>query len=911
MQQQPIPTNNIHQNTPTTVNNPPVGGSTDEFNNWLTLMATTNQQPVQTSPIIPEKIATFRTKNKEQAVSNLRTPDISWNPLVNAKLDAQEIGTGITGLVTNFPAVAHSAWEYFDTPGQKPYKDIINAVLSPYNTTVDDFGTLPAKDIALNVISGAYRHPVSTALDVASLGGFRLLGNLMPWTKAATAVERGSNAARADVASRGAKIYDKLAEANKIAKETGADYAKAIEALEEGKTVTGAEKQIFKLLKGVSDDMDALYKDYSPTTYVNQERMAITQKILRDRLKVNPESTFAQVERDILPLYERVAAGELDAVKQLAKEGNITAKEIVGAKALYDKGRIKPITHGLANVEKVVGEQVQRLGSNVPGIFTRRAYGTSNYEDIVKQLKKPDQFLEEALNATVDKAIAKDILNSNIGGQSIKSNLPKDNVFLNRELLERGDLRGALTELRKKQVLDTDVPINRWIAKSLKDQLDMGGAFDGVVKDLYNTGKGVQLASGTYLGPNFVTGLANALVNSNINIVGDILDAIKSGGKISQQLGTFRRANLPQYSNIPGVREIQKLNRYTGGKFMQGVDRLIQNSFSEIAANAELRKRGISFSDRLNPAQQLSKQQLGELITDVNRMALINSRNIPLPKLVKDIAFVANPFWRWQVTAAQSSLRLLEKNPFLANTVLLDVLGRVGFDKEMQNRLNLNITLNRPYTSYRFNPYTGKTEELNVETVPIMTTLKLFAPDKDNRFPYTSPVLTSIINAMGGTDKYGRPLRRPTQDGVITQTVGTKRYKSNPKTGMLEEIQGGYGDEILTASIKELVGLPTLVNRTLGPLASYFVSEGQFFQPYGNSLLGSFSRDTTQSEGNLLQGGDPLRGRSATQVIDALRGVYASPYYESRDEQGRPLPQRTQRQIYKNIARDRMKTYGY
>lgn len=883
---------NIQYNNILGGSTPPIGGSPAEFQAWLAA------QNAQLQPVVDNRQALIDYASRPQEPIQSEMLQRDANLFGNALKEAREIGTGFANLAVHRDEIVPAIRDYI---ASNPIyaRDFANAMLSSYETKVEDFGKLSAKEIAQNIVRGAYKNPLSTTFDLLSLGAGRVIGAALPWVKNTTKVERGVNVVKAEVAQRGQKIYDGLAEAKKIAEETGADYAKAVEAIETGKTVTGPEKQVFRKLQEVSDEMDAMYRDYSPETYIGSERMAMTQQMLRKRIQSDPTVTFAQVEREATPLFERIAAGDLDGVKQLAKEGDVLAKEVIGAKALYDKGRIKPITHGLANVEKVAEETVQRLNGNVPAIFTRRVYGNSSYDDIVKQLKNPDEFLEGVLTSNIDKAISRDLLNGAVGGQDIASKTAlKDMVYLNRELLQRGDLQGALTELRKNKVLADDIPVNKYFAKALKDQRDVGGALHGFAKDMYNTGKGVLMAAGGYLGPNAITGAANAIINSNIGLLGDIYSAIKSQGRISQSLGTYRRGNLPQYTNTPILRQIQQLNRLTGGGLFQRTDRAIQNVFSEIAAHAEMRKRGVKFGDRFDYATQADKAKLGELITDVNRTALINSPNVPLPKALQDVAFVANPFWRWQATAAQSGLRMLEKNGVLANTVLMDIMANIGFDREMQNRLNLGVRSDKPFVSYRVNQYTGKIEEVSAETLPIVTSLKFLSGGDD--FKPTIPVISSLIGALGGVDKYGRPLTRPEQNGVITQTIGTKRFQSDPYTGELKEVQGGFGDEILTSAIKDLVGLPTLYNRTAGPIASYFVGDGQFYQPYGSSLFGSF---TPANEGNILVGGDPVRGRMPIQVIEGLSGIYGREYYPSREEEGLPISQRVQRQFTRNYVR--------
>lgn len=801
--------------------------------------------------------------------------------LENAANNARRIGTGLVNMWVNKGEIPQMVTDYLNS-NPNVIEDIGNLVLSSYNTKIEDFGKLPAKQIIGNVLMGIHENPVDFGMDVLSLGGGKLLSKVAKPLETGTKVERGIASETAMARRGGEQLYNDLDKLKTTAKERGVNLDEVVEAAETGKTISKEAKPVLKELRKFSDDFDALAKEMSPETYVGKEGTAITQNILRKRMVIDPAMTYAQVERDIEPMMELIRGGKFDEVKELAKGGNAIAKEVAGAKALYDKGRIFPISHGLANVEKM-GEAT-RIGNNeFAKQFTRRAYGTSTFEDIASELSRPTKFLENTISKYTDNLLASSLKQGKLGGYDILAKDAKDAVYLNREMLNKGDLRSALAELRTKRVYEDDIALDKATVKELKKQLDVGGALQGFMKDAYQTGKSTLTAQGTYLGANAITGAANAAMNSGVNLFGDIANAIASKGNLSKQAGLYRRRTT-NVSNAPIFKEIQQFNRLTGGQLFSDVDRALQNTFAEIALHSNMRKAGVKAGDRLQAITDMDKMKLGELISDTKRVALINSTNIPLPSWAKDMAFMYSPFWRWNVTAGQSALRMLEKSPLYANVVLMDTLANVGFDREMQNRYQLGVNLDKPYVTYKVDDKTGMTKEISAEFVPITTTFRTF-DIKNNTYGSSVPLINSIVNALGGKDKYGKPIKRPVQDGIITRTIGTKTYRYNPATGFEPVERGSIGD-IVTAGLRDTFGVFNLMNRTILPsTAGLFTPDATFYQPYSGSLIGSYEKS---DRGNAFIGGNPASPRTLQDVLNALGGIYERNYFPTREEQGLP-----------------------
>ena len=103
-------------------------------------------------------------------------PKFEGNLIGNAQEDILSIGAGITSLVGAIfgydkearRAIGLTIQEFKDSPNKLKY--LGDTVLSTYNTTIDDFGRLPLGEILGNVAAGAWKHPITAWMDVASLG---------------------------------------------------------------------------------------------------------------------------------------------------------------------------------------------------------------------------------------------------------------------------------------------------------------------------------------------------------------------------------------------------------------------------------------------------------------------------------------------------------------------------------------------------------------------------------------------------------------------------------------------------------------------------------------------------------------------------------------------------------------------
>lgn len=825
------------------------------------------------------------------------------NILKNAQANMAEIGTGLTNIMAHPAETLETIGGYIGRNYRNPYKiigDISDAMTSPYNFKLGDIGNKTLGEIAAGAAVGAYEHPVDALMDFASLGGGEALGAVIKSTKAGQkavkAVENITTKAGFDLggdinkAVQGGMDVNKsavqrdLIEATKpiqtptVMKATPEDLALAIRSAEEGLPVTGKALEIKNSLKDFSTKWDDVFKKYSPHTWVDPEELSIIQKIARDT-----SDTYQATRKTITPILDTLKEENgLAKVRELSNSGNDVATKVLEAKRLYDTGEIFPVTHGLAEVDKTkVIDTSQRILNKR---FSTREFGNASYEDIAKQLIRPSEYLENLGVNFANSEMARQILEgSSLGG--VKSLAPDDigkAVYVQREALEQAmrnekDIHEVLKSAKKEKVLDDDIPLDETVAKVLENKTERRGqSFGGVTGDVVKLAKQSMLGAGSYLGGNALTAASTAILNSGPMLISDIIKASKSKGRLLQELGLYRSDSLATKMHHPVTQAISDINSKTGGAALRWVDRKIQNWWGEVGAHAALRKAGV------NSIPEATKVQLANIIHDTRRAGLLNDPVSSLPSGLQSLLGVTNPFFNWIETATKSTYHQLKQAPFLTNVVVGDILGNIGYDQEMQNRLKLGVKSTKPYVSYKFDDKTGEIKETTAEFVPITSSFK-FAEGVLNRdadmLPASIPALSDLISVAQGKDKYGNPLKRAVKLNEVTQAVGSTRWKMNPQTGEMQKI-GSQGDEMLATAVKALMVPTSLWNRTVAPAIGGMM-DMHYNQPYAQSIFGDFSDSDIYN--NILVGGNPDKPRTGMDVIRAISGRSEYPYYEDRD----------------------------
>lgn len=885
-----------------------------------------------------------------------------WVAAPNAISNLGDISTGLVHVATHFPEEAKrfidyekrnhqnvireakmakqmmkdgtmTPADYINYIGQAMYaspfvattRDFLNAVGTPYalkTTTPVEFieagkkeglkgvakqGVKQAKETVKSVLES----PVDVGFDLLGTGVVSKIKKAAPIVKEAEQAEKALNVGTAKVSSDLNKVNETLKEAKKVQKAENIDMADLVKRAEETGDWTGVPVTVRKKFKDFSDQYNEIAKKHSPQTAVDPEHLTVAQNIARKR-----NITYRDAEKSIQALYDSIPEG-VDrniGLRDLAKSGDKLAQEVIDAKQGFHEGRLFPITHAMK--DKVAIDGLNKIADDerlYSGRFSTREYGLHKYEDIAKALAKPDEFLEALGKQYVGNNIKQELLNGTINGESIKAAKEADNVYIPRKMLEDSSTFEKIQkEASKTPTSVEDVAISKHLLNSLATQTKGVAKVFGsdLLNDMYNVGKGSMLASGTYLGANIIGGGINAMMSSGLHTLDDLAQAIKTQGKLSKELGTYRNVSELRPVKTKWLQPVQKLNKYTTGAVTELLDRKIQNLYSEMAAHRQLRELGVASKNRLRTLDNLDAQRLGDVIEGVKSEALLNSFKTTLPKTVVEIGQAANPFWRWNDTAARSTLYMLEHHPITSNLIMNQTLARIGFDQEMQDRLNLNVKSDKKGVSYFFDDRTGQVKEASIEWIPQMNTFKLLANPseffKDN--PTQSATFMKLANAWQGKDQYGRPLKRADRNRRMEHPYDNRmgvRYVMTPQ-GMVK--QGGRLDEVAATFAKETIGILNAMNKTALPIAASLTGN-KFYQPYAQSLFGSISNDDRTT--NFLSGGDPRKPREFANVFQSLLGLYSQPYIPALQEQ-RPLtPQQGKRLIRANRFDLLRKQRGY
>lgn len=348
--------------------------------------------------------------------------------------------------------------------------DFTNAMLSPYNLSIEKAVTQSPLESAKDIAAGAYNNPAFAVLDTLPVTG-RLAG---------AGVKRGIKAlpeGKLKSSLRG--FTDEGRQVNQILSESRASVADSIENL---------RNKSFKLQQYTPEDLAVAIKNIeSPTkgTWVgNEQQLAITKE-LRDMVKetndllvkagFNPETMktsavnqyivrnldgdipLATVEKALKDKKFALDNGlEFQKLKQLEQEGT----------DLYNKNLIQPFKHSTdADMarEGLVDEALKKTRS-----ADAKLYGTQNYEDLARG------FIKDGYTSTINKlrttegamgairAMADEV------GRKVDYTLPELNILKEKPSSVRQARLDAVLEAAQ-DYIESGVLTKKEISKYLKD----------------------------------------------------------------------------------------------------------------------------------------------------------------------------------------------------------------------------------------------------------------------------------------------------------------------------------------------------------------------------------------------------------------------------------------------------------
>lgn len=603
--------------------------------------------------------------------------------------------------------------------------------------------------------------------------------------------------------------------------------------------------------------------------------------------------------------------------------GDPMLKHLYDGMKLADAGDIRPFTMADANIPE--GLKVSDEGRRFAGKSSSREYGTATTPEIAKAYKNIHGFIDDTVRNRVREEITNNILhNGTIDGVTslVGENINPSSIrYINPENLANGSLSDAINTAGT-VAHEGYIPIDVYNLNAIKSLLKPASSPFGnsPLSDLYNTAKEAFLSSGLYLGGNAISGAFGTTINSGSfsNLVRDAISATASKGQLAKELGLYRELGTDTRKfSTPLGKGVHKINRIAGGGLFPTADAWMQNKFAEINAQANLRRMGIPFEDRAKAISNMDKIQLAKVIDNVKYSSMMNSKYRIFPRgQVRDYLGIANPFLDWTDTATQVTAKMYRDHPILMGMAAADLFGNIGIDKELQNRLGLRVYSDKPLVTYKGDDKSPNgAKEVRLSFLPQLTPLEFFSDPSRMLAGNGAPALTAIYEAFKGKNPYGNLMRRSYAQGSYpTMIQGSKRYRQNPETGRIEEINKAQADEVLSTAIRSISGVPSLVNKTVMPIGAEIYnrltgSDLQYHMPYGQSILGSFSTGQPELGGGInrtmLMSGDPSKPRTIKDVVKGLGTYFESDYYPENQLTGSQI-----RRLRKSGARRIRRDYG-
>lgn len=342
----------------------------------------------------------------------------------NAKDDLNSIGASITTLLGGIfgydPDARKAIVDTFDAVAKDPtqLKQFGDVLLSTYNLSIDDIGKMPLGEMVGNVITGAWKHPVTALFDITSLTG--ALGLKLPKSLKG----KLKNVEQVDTRIR---LAEEVTKDNINIANVGNDFIKQIQNIEskyDPITISKAMEAVETVgFKKASRELLPAMQDLSKAndTYKQFTSMA--------GAKIYDDYDFAA--KELLAKENYMPFEEFDTPEFMKTQSYKEALEYV------KDNDIQPLFH---LSPKVYTSMDLSQGKTAVDLLKRK-YGTIDYADAPKNLaKKAGDFVDKVTRSTtMDSAsnLNKKIREYNkLNKTDIKEVNTSDTIFNNKFLNE-------------------------------------------------------------------------------------------------------------------------------------------------------------------------------------------------------------------------------------------------------------------------------------------------------------------------------------------------------------------------------------------------------------------------------------------------------------------------------------------
>ena len=413
-------------------------------------------------------------------------------------------------------------------------KNFINASLSPYHLTTEDFGKLPAREILSRVRQGAYERPVTAGLDFLSLGGGKLLAptvkgigeslGVMP-----TQIEKN--------------LFRDITEGLNRQKLSSSKASKSVSELYTKPMVNRVNMTRFITTNNKSglnaddiklgNNIKKALRDAENTAIKNKwitRKESMDNTVAQYIMELHSKNNESLIHNDIIDYINGVGNRNItpDIIKDINK-----------AKKLYKDGKISYLTQAIVNSVDPTGEVVARdiIGQPKDYFSTRRIIGRTLAEDIDRHLDKSLQYqLDRVYKAQEARNITDNLLQQY--GREVKKGeaISNDEIIVSPKEIRKVIAR-SFTDSKAKtlsEYLKSNPKASEGIAINKKYLTYIANALQEQRKDMFsntmNIIKRTLLAQPHWIGLNRVGNFTNNLMEGVG--VDDYIDAITKYKKL-------------------------------------------------------------------------------------------------------------------------------------------------------------------------------------------------------------------------------------------------------------------------------------------------------------------------------------------------------------------------------------------
>lgn len=626
---------------------------------------------------------------------------------------------------------------------------------------------------------------------------------------------------------------------------------------------------------------------------------ALSEKPIRTEIPNGADLEFVIPEEGLEYLAQISKAPEFYGKARAA-----LADHLFKSYGMAKSGAIHRISQGLAKVDKdgMIAQGARKAKKQ--GLFSERVFGNADPADIAWQWLEPENLFQYAIKGQLRDLVVqkwrKDYIKNNapIMNKRAKSEdirYVRQDTFFNSNKLDNLE-KYALKEIPVNQNPEAYIAIDRYTLRAFRELFSPSWMSKKmpIVKDIISLYKQSLLAAGTYLGPNLLGGLYQVLTNSNIHIVEDVANAIRTRGSLIKQLGTMREmpikgdikaATNPNTWYGKAIRKANAINQSTGSYHWRKIDAVIQNTIAEINAHGVFRKMKVKFEDRNLDWLKANKTKLEmyNLINDIEKMSLIYGDKTFIPKPVLDFMEMGNPFIRWPDQAIMSSAHTLKNNPIFAGYLQGAVLGSLVWDQNEANAKGLGISNPQHGKIYRMGK-DGSPKAVSVEVLPQQSSLRAMTSLDYLTNSAKNATFAWAMDMIKNKNQYGKLKERSKYPENMSLD-----YQRNVRIKDGKIVDNVELDELAKTILRESV-LYRGINGTYAPLL-YGLTGKQVYQPYNDQFM-------------VGEGGNPNKPIGPEQVLQRLRGEYEHNIIPGVDDTISP---KKEMQLQKSVAKRKAK----